>query len=154
LIKESNHGEERAMASQITVFVENKPGRISKIARVLGKNGINIRAVTISDRGEYGLINLITSDPDKTAEVLSEEGFSVSRKYVIGVIMEDKPGALADITEYLNKSEINVTNAYGFILREGDRAVLVFEVDDFAKTERLVRRGGFHTLTKEELHNL
>jgi hypothetical protein len=142
------------MASQVTIFVENKPGRISHIARVLGKNNINIRAITISDRGEYGLINIITNDPDKAYEVLLKEGFSVSRKYVIGVLMKDRPGALADITEYLNESGINVSNAYGFILQEGDKAVLILEVDDFDKAEEVIRGGGFHTLSREELQNL
>jgi hypothetical protein len=142
------------MASQVTIFVENKPGRISHIARVLGKNNINIRAITISDRGEYGLINIITNEPDKAYEVLLKEGFSVSRKYVIGVLMKDRPGALADITEYLNESGINVSNAYGFILQEGDKAVLILEVDDFDKAEEVIRGGGFHTLSREELQNL
>ncbi len=142
------------MTSQVTIFVENKPGRISHIARVLGKNNINIRAITISDRGEYGLINIITNDPDKAYEVLLKEGFSVSRKYVIGVLMKDRPGALADVTEYLNESCINVSNAYGFILQEGDRAVLILEVDDFDKAEEVIRSGGFHTLSREELQNL
>jgi len=142
------------MASQVTIFVENKPGRISHIARVLGKNNINIRAITISDRGEYGLINIITSAPDKAYEVLLKEGFSVSRKYVIGVLMKDRPGALADVTEYLNESGINVSNAYGFILQEGDRAVLILEVDDFDKAEEVIRSGGIHTLSREELQNL
>jgi len=142
------------MASQVTVFVENKPGRISKIARVLGDNNVNIRAITISDRNEYGLINIISNDPDKASDALSKAGFSVSRKHVIAIVMEDKPGGLADITEYLNKNNINVSNAYGFILKEGDKAVLVLEADDYEKAERVIRGGGFHTLTKKELHNL
>jgi len=146
--------KERTMASQVSVFVENKPGRISHIARVLGNNNINIRAITISDRGEYGLINVLTNDPEKAYAVLSNEGFSVSRKYVIGVVMKDRPGALADIAEYLNESDINVSNAYGFILQEGDRAVLILEVENFDRAEQVIRKGGFHTLTKEELHNL
>jgi len=142
------------MASQVTVFVENKPGRISRIARILGDNNIDIRAITISDRGEYGLINIIVNDPDRASRVLSNEGFSVSRKHVIAIIISDTPGGLADITEYLHQSNINVSNAYGFILKRDEEAVLVLEVDDFAKAEKIIRKGGYHTLTKEELHNL
>jgi len=142
------------MASQVTVFVENKPGRISKIARKLGDESINIRAITISDMGEYGLINIITNDPDKTAAVLSESGFSVSRKQVIAIVMEDRPGGLADISEYLHRNAINISNAYGFILEQGDKAVLILEVDDYTRAEKLIRKGGFHTLTRDELHNL
>ena len=142
------------MASQVTVFVENKPGRISRIARVLADHDINIRAVTISDMGEYGLINIICNDPDRAENILSQEGYSVSRKYVIGVLMDDRPGAMAAITEYLQDKNINLSNAYGFILKEGARAVLVLEVDDFDKAERMIRKGGFHTLSQEELQNL
>ena len=142
------------MASQVTVFVENRPGRISKVTRVLADKGINIRAITISDMGEYGLINVVTSDPDRAEAVLRDEGLTVSRKYVIGVLMEDVPGALADVAEFLHKKEINIANAYGFILKEGARAVLIIEVEDFAHAKRVLRKGGFHTLTKEELENL
>ena len=142
------------MASQNTVFVENKPGRLSKIARVLANSNINIRAITIADRGEYGLINILTNDPDKTHEVLTREGFSASRKQVIGVIMKDRPGALADVTEYLHGNSVNVSNAYGFILREGDMAVLILEVDDYEKALKVVHTGGFHTLTLDELGGL
>ncbi len=142
------------MASQVTVFVENKPGRISKIARILGDNNINIRAITISDRGDYGLINIIADDPDRASGVLSAGGFSVSRKHVIAITIEDRPGALADITQYLHSNNINVSNAYGFILSSGERAALILEVDDYDRAEEVIRRGGFHTLTKEELHNL
>jgi len=142
------------MASQVTVFAENKPGRISRIARLLGNENINIRAITISDMGEYGLINILTNDPDRAARVLSREGFSVSRKHVIGVVMKDRPGSLADVAEYLHENAINVSNAYGFILREGDRAVLILEVDDFDKAVKVMQEGGFHTLSLDELHNL
>jgi hypothetical protein len=142
------------MASQVTVFVENKPGRVSRIAKVLAAHGINIRAVTISDMGEYGLLNIICNDPDRAETVLSEEGYSVSRKYVIGVLMDDRPGAMAAITEYLQDKEINLSNAYGFILKEGAKAVLIIEVEDYDKAERVIRKGGFHTLSKEELQNL
>lgn len=145
---------EVAMASQITVFVENRPGRISKIARVLGDAHIDIRAVTIADRGEYGLVNIITNDPDKTEQVLSQSEFSVSRKQVIAIIMEDKPGGLADVAEYLNTKDINVANAYGFILSEGKKAVLILEVDNYIHVAKIVSEGGYHILTKEELHNL
>ena len=142
------------MATQVSVFVENKPGRIAKIARVLGVNDINIRAVTISDRGDYGLINILVDDPERANSVLTEEGFSVSRKHVIGVVMKDKPGGLADIAEYLNESDVNISNAYGFIQKAGDRAVLIIEVDDFVKAQKVIRKGGFQTLVEEELHNI
>ena len=142
------------MASQVTVFVENRPGRLSKVTRVLADNDINIRAITISDMGEYGLINIITTDPDRAEKVLGDKGFTVTRKQVVGVLMEDKPGALADIAEFLNSKEINVSNAYGFILKEGTRAVMILEVEDFNTVEKVLKKGGFHTLTKDELHNL
>jgi hypothetical protein len=142
------------MASQVTVFVENKPGRLSRVTRALADNNINVRAITISDMGEYGLINIVANDPDRAEQVLRDEGLTVSRKYVIGVLMEDKPGALAAIAEFLHNKEINVSNAYGFILKEGAKAVLILEVADFDRTEKVLRKGGFHTLTKEELENL
>ena len=142
------------MASQVTVFVENKPGRISRIARILANVNVNIRAITVSDRGDYGLINLLTDDPARACETLSREGFSASVKHVIGVLMKDRPGALADVTEYLNENGINVSNAYGFILHEGDKAVIVIEVEDFDRALKVIHTGGFHALTVDELAGL
>jgi hypothetical protein len=142
------------MASQITVFVENKPGRIARIARVLGDSNINIKAVTISDMDDYGLINILVDDPDRANGVLTEEGFSVSRKHVIGVVMKDSPGGLADIAEYLNERDVNISNAYVFIQKAGDRAVLILEVDDIERAQKVIGEGGFQTLAEEELHNI
>ena len=142
------------MASQITVFVENKPGRIARIARILGDHNINIRAVTISDTGEYGLINILVDDPERANNVLIEEGFSVSRKHVIGVVIKDSPGGLADIAEYLNERDVNISNAYGFIQKAGDRAVLILEVEDFKGAQKVIGKGGFQTLSEDELHNI
>ena len=79
------------------------------------------------------------------------------RDVSIGMILgpfPDRPGALADVTEYLNENGINVSNAYGFILEAGERAVLILEVDDFDRAEKVIRQGGFHTLTPEELQGL
>jgi len=142
------------MASQVSVFVENKPGRVSRIARVLGDQGINIRAITISDRGEYGLINIVPDDPDRAEKLLSREGFSVSRQHVIAIVIDDRPGALADMAQYLNNAGVNLANAYGFILEKGKKAVIVLEVDNFEKAEVVIRRGGYHTLSREELRSL
>ena len=142
------------MASQVTIFVENKPGRISKITRILAEEGVNIRAITISDRGEYGLINILPDDPDLAEKILLDKGFSVSRKEVIAIIMNDKPGGLADVAEYLTQNNVNIANAYGFILEKGNRAVLVLEVDNYKKSEEIIRSGRFHTLSRDELHNI
>lgn len=142
------------MATQISVFVENKPGRLNRVAKFLGDEDINIRAVTISDRGEYGLINLLTNDPEKTFRILEGAGFTVSRKKVIGVIMDDRPGSLSRVTALLESNSINVTNAYGFLLQERGKAVLVFEVRDYENALKKIEDAGFQTLTEEDLHNL
>jgi hypothetical protein len=73
---------------------------------------------------------------------------------VIAIVIDDRPGALADVSEYLHRGGINVSNAYGFILEQKNRAVLILQVEDAAEAERLIKAGGFHTLTGEELHNL
>lgn len=142
------------MASQVTVFVENKPGRISKITRILAGGGVNIRAITISDREEYGLINILPDDPDLAEKILLDKGFSVSRKEVIAIIMDDRPGGLADVAEHLTQNNVNIANAYGFILQKENNAVLVLEVDDYKKAEEIIISGGFHTLSKGDLHSI
>jgi hypothetical protein len=138
-------------AYQISIFAENKPGRLAKVTGLLAKEKINIRATTISTSGDFGIINLIVDDPKRARKVLSKEGLTVSIKDVIAVVIDDKPGGLDKLVQVLSGENINIENAYGFVIESWKKAVFVVEVDQLEKTQELLKKKGFETLDTESL---
>lgn len=114
---------------QISLFSENKPGRLAKIADVLGKEKINIRAFTIAESGDFGIVRLVVDHPDQAHDVLKREGFTVSETDVVGIEINDEPGSMKDIAELFAEGNINIDYAYAFIGRN-QKAVLIVRVSD------------------------
>jgi hypothetical protein len=131
---------------QISVFAENKPGQLARLTRILGEEKVNIRATTIATTATFGVINLIVDDPQKAIQAIKKDGMMVTTKEVIAVIIEDKPGGLDRLMQLLLKENINVNNAYGFVLDSGKTAVFVVEVDPMDKAQKLIDKAGFKTL--------
>ena len=117
---------------QISLFSENKPGRLLKVADVLGKKNISIRAFTIAESGDFGIIRLVVDKPDSAFDILKQEGFTVSETDVIGIEIDDIPGSLKETAELLAEGQINIDYAYAFISRN-QKAVLVIRVTDLEK---------------------
>lgn len=129
--------------NQLSVFVENKRGRLAEITKVLMENQIDIRALSIADTKEFGILRLIVNDPVKAALVLKEEGFTVSLTKVIGIGIEDKPGGLFRAMEILRDGEISVEYMYAFISRSEQTAYVILRVADNDKAIELLSQGGF-----------
>lgn len=142
------------MAHQISVFAENKPGRIERVTRILGETGVNIRAITVATSGSFGVIKLLVDNPDRAYEALSEEGLSVSRREIVALLMDDRPGGLHRILEILGGEGINIEDAYGFVVEDKKRAVLVIEVEEIPEVLRLLTERGLDTLSDEEIYAL
>ncbi|MBE9547142.1 MAG: ACT domain-containing protein [Proteobacteria bacterium] len=138
-------------AYQLSIFAENKPGRLAKVTGLLAKEKINIRATTIATSGDFGVINLLVDDPKRAHKVLSKEGLTVSLKEVIAVVIDDKPGGLDNLIQVLTKENINIENAYGFVIESWKNAVFVVEVDRLEKTQEILKKNGFETLDTESL---
>ena len=115
---------------QISVFLENKAGRLAEVADVLGKEGINIRALSLADTTDFGILRLIVNDREKAKKALKEAGFTVGITQVIAVEVEDKPGGLARILKLLADEGINVEYMYAFVERSSGNAVLIFKFED------------------------
>ncbi len=137
---------------QVSVFVENKPGRLSKVTKVLGEAGINIRALSIAELGEFGVIRLIVDRPHEAKAVLKNSGLSVGVNPVLAIEMGDEPGSLARIAEVLGGREINIDYAYAF-LKEG-MAVLIARVSDTERAEKELSEAGIKTLKAEDLYRI
>jgi hypothetical protein len=139
---------------QISVFAENKPGQLARLTRILGKEKVNIRATTIATTATFGVINLIVDDPQKAIKAIKKDGMMVTTKDVIAVVIDDKPGGLDRLTQLLLKEDINVNNAYGFVLDSWKTAVFVVEVDAMEKAQKLIEKAGFKTLDDEALSSV
>ncbi len=142
------------MAKQINIFVENKPGRLKAVTEILFKNKINIRAMTIQDRGDFGLMKLLVDKPNRAYLALADEGFACALKDILAILIEDKPGGLYKLAEVFLEKEINVVDAYGFVINSKKSAVWCVEVKEAEKIKKVVEEAGFQVLEDEELYEL
>jgi len=117
------------MIHQISVFVENQPGRLCEITGVMAERGIDIRAFTIADTTDFGILRLIVSDPDAAVEALRATGVTVSKTEVLGVRLEDTPGYLHRVLDILRAAEISVEYAYAFMTRQRGDACVILRTD-------------------------
>lgn len=136
---------------QLSVFVENKRGRLAEITHVLQENEIDIRALSIADTKEFGILRLIVNDPDKAAEALKEGGFTVSITKVIGIGINDRPGGLYEAMKLLQANEISVEYMYAFISRSEKTAYVILRVADNDKAISILKDGGFPIMTNDEI---
>lgn len=118
---------------QISVFLENKSGRLAQVTRVLGDNELNIRALSIADTTDFGILRLIVDQPEEASRILRAEGFMVSETAVIAVEVPDCPGGLADVLAILGLAGINIEYLYAFIGQSSGEAQVIFRVDDCDK---------------------
>jgi hypothetical protein len=137
---------------QISVFMENKAGRLAQITRVLGTTGVNILALSLADTADFGILRLIVSDNEKAYDALKDAGFTVGRNEVLAVEVPDRPGGLADFLEILKVNEINIEYMYAY--RKSGHAILIFRFDDLDKAISVLPEANFNVLTAEELYAL
>ena len=116
-------------AEQISIFLENKAGRLSEVTGILWQNQVNIRALAVADTTDFGVLRLIVDDNAKTEQVLKNAGFTVRKTKVVAVEVADQPGGLHSILEMLYKAGINVEYMYAFVRQSGDNAVMIFRFD-------------------------
>ncbi len=138
---------------QISVFVENKQGKLVETVKTLADNGINIRAMSIADTKDFGILRMITSDNAKTKEVLADDTV-VNTTEVIAVKMADRPGALYRVMEILSKEGINIEYMYAFTASDSLGAYVVFRVDDVPAAQKLIDDNGLQSLNDEDVQNM
>jgi hypothetical protein len=139
---------------QISIFIENKSGRLAEVSRILGDAGVNIRALSLADTTDFGILRLIVNDREKAMAALKSKGFTVSKTEVVAVEVPDKPGGLASILQTLDAEAINVEYMYAFVERCGDNAVIIFRFDETDKAISILRTQGFNILQGERLYGM
>ena len=138
---------------QISVFVENKQGKLVETIKKMADNGINIRAMSIADTKDFGILRMITSDNAKTKEVLSDNTV-VNTTEVIAVKMADVPGALYKVMDILSSAGVNIEYLYAFTASDALGAYVVFRVDDVPHAQKLMDDNGMQSLNDEDVANL
>lgn len=142
------------MAKQISVFLENKAGRLSHVTRVLGDAEVNIRALSIADTSDFGILRLIVNDPEKAYRMLKEKGFTVSQTEVIAVQVPDSPGSLATVLERMAEENLNIEYLYAFLGTKDDDALIIFKVEDIDKAKQAFEKQGIRFLDEKRLYEL
>ena len=115
---------------QISVFLENKPGALSEVTQILGESGVNIRALSLADTKDFGILRLIVNDNEKARQTLDQKGFTVRKTDVVAVEVPDRPGGLAAIMKILAEAKINVEYLYAFVQQSGQNAIIIFRFDE------------------------
>ncbi len=140
--------------SQLSVFIENKSGRLADVTRTLADANINIRALSIADTIDYGLLRLIVNDPIAAKEAITKAGFTVALTEVLAIEVSDKPGGLANIIDILAEAGLNIEYMYAFVGRSGENAIVIFRIEKVDEAIAALQQKGVRILSGEELHSL
>jgi len=142
------------MVKQISLFLENKKGRLAHVCRVLGDADINIRALSIADTTDFGVLRLIVNNPDAAYDVLKEKGFVVSITDVLAIEVPDNPGGLAGVLDKLEEANINVEYTYAFVGTTSKDALVIIRVDNSEEAANVMGKAGIRVLRGEEIYAL
>jgi hypothetical protein len=137
---------------QISIFLENKPGRLAEVTRIFEENQINIRALALADTSEFGILRLIVNDNEKAERLLKDHGYTVGVTEVVAVEVQDRPGGLHRILAALSKDRINVEYMYAFVRQSGRNAVLIFRFDDVASAVKRLAAEGMRVIDGQDLY--
>jgi len=139
---------------QISIFLENKPGGLENVTRILRDANINIRTLSVADTSDFGIVRLIVDHVAETVQVLKENGYTISRTNVVAVEVPDQPGGLHSILEVLAKAAINIEYMYAFVERSGQNAVMLFRFDDSDAAIDVLLKNNKTVLPGEKLYTL
>jgi hypothetical protein len=140
--------------TQISVFLENRKGRLHEVCSMLGSAGVNIRALTIAETETFGVLRIIVDKPDAALELFSRNNVTANRTDVVAVEVEDRPGGLANILKVLSEHDVNVEYMYGFIEKFTEKALLVFRFDDTEKAGKVLAACGINVVTSKDIQGL
>jgi hypothetical protein len=139
-------------AEQISVFLENKAGRLSEVTGILAEAGINIRALSLADTSDFGILRLIVNDNVKAVHVLKDRGFTVGKTDVVAVEVDDRPGGLHRILQVLYKANVNVEYMYAFVQQSGNNAVIIFRFDNLEEAVKVLKENGVKVIAGNQLY--
>jgi len=140
------------MVKQLSVFLPNKPGILAKFTALLGNNEINIRALTVADTADYGVLRLIVNDPEKCMALLKEENYLVSETEILALQIEDEPGALYKIAKLMGDNGINIEYIYSTLITGA--AIILIRVNDLEKAIKILQKSQMKLLSDEDIYSI
>jgi len=139
---------------QLSIFMENKPGQLVRVTETLKNAGIDIRAMSLADTKDFGIVRMIVRDTEKAQEVMREAGFMSTITQVMCIAMNDQPGGLSKITELMAQADVNIDYLYACITVIGKDAYIVMHVDNEKKASRFLEDAGIRMVSNEEIASL
>ena len=139
---------------QISIFIENTEGRLAEVTAILRDANVNIRALSLADTTDFGVLRLIVNDNDKAEQALKKEGFTVGRTKVMAVEIDDEPGGLNKVLDPLCENEVNVEYMYAFANPQCKNAIMMFRFNDYDKALKILGEKNIKVFTKQEITNL
>ena len=136
---------------QISVFIENQPGKLAEATRFIADSGINLRALSIADTRDFGILRVICDEPEKAGEILKNGGYVTNLKDVLAVSIKDAPGSLAAILEIIAEAGVSVEYTYAFLATRITGAFMIFRVDDNARAAAALAGAGIKTVDQSEM---
>jgi hypothetical protein len=141
-------------AEQISIFIENKEGRLAEVTAILRDADVNIRALSLADTTDFGVLRLIVNNNERAEKALKKEGFTVGITQVLAVEVKDEPGGLNNILDPLSENEVNVEYMYAFANPQCKNAIMIFRFDDHDKALKLLAEKKIKVISKQEICNL
>ncbi len=135
---------------QVSVFLENRPGRLSALCRTLADAGVNLNTLMLSETGEFGLFRFIANDPETAQAVAEKAGYAVTTSEVLAIQVPDKPGGLAGVLALLEPAKISVEYMYAFVCRQG-RAIMIIRFDDLDRAIDVLQKAGVNVFKAVDL---
>jgi hypothetical protein len=142
------------VAEQISIFIENKEGRLAEVTAILRDAGVNIRALSLADTTDFGVLRLIVNDNDAAEKALKAEGFAVGKTLVLAVAVTDEPGGLNQVLDPMSEQGINVEYMYAFATSGTDSAIMVFRFDDPIRALKILEEKNIRVFSAEEISRL
>ncbi len=140
------------LAEQISIFLENKAGRLAEVTRTLSEAGVSIRALSLADTSDFGILRIIVAECEKAKAALEEKGFTIGSTGVVAVEVDDKPGGLHKILELFAKNSINVEYMYAFVQRDTSNATMIFRFDNSEKAIEVLQEHNIPIVSEARLY--
>lgn len=141
-------------AVQISVFLENKAGRLAEVTGILAEADVNIRALALADTSDFGVLRLIVNDNQKAVTALKNRGFTIGETDVVAVEVEDRPGGLHRILDILHKAGVNVEYMYAFVQQSGSNAVMIFRFDNIDEAVNILQENNLTVINGSKVYTL
>jgi len=139
---------------QLSVFIENKPGKLVEALEALSGAQIDLRALSLADTSDFGILRIIVDKPDEALNILGEAGFLVKSSEVLAIVVDDRPGGLAAVLRILSEAGVDIEYTYAFIAHSHDKAYVILRVDNNDAAIEILKMGGVELLNEKEMYTI